>query len=286
MKPAIVTFFLAWSVESLGQQYYPLQVGNEWHYIVESWSSPPTTFMVRVFDDTTMPNGKTYSALTRPDLTGFRYVRVDSAGIHYFWEQEGRELLFYKSDASLYEVHQPDSVWFFSVGLLDVYSLMLFGDTTVVREFSFAPPYVLIELRVTLSDRYGPIRYLNQGEPPGTSYVEAFLIGAIIAGDTSGVLTSTVAQSDEVPERFLLQQNYPNPFNPSTTIRYELPRRVRVMLRIYNLLGEEVATVVDEEKEAGRYDAVWDAAGFASGVYLYRLQAAKFVQTKKMIILK
>lgn len=85
---------------------------------------------------------------------------------------------------------------------------------------------------------------------------------------------------------FKLHQNYPNPFNPSTTIRYELPRRVRVVLKVFNLLGQEIATVVDGEKEAGRHELIWSAGRFASGVYLYRLQAAENIFTKRLILLK
>ena len=94
-----------------------------------------------------------------------------------------------------------------------------------------------------------------------------------------------------VPKEFVLGQNFPNPFNPSTTIRYEVSAETRVILKIYNLLGQEVRTLVDAVKGSGRYETQWDgknAAGkeVASGVYLYRLQAGSFIQTKKMLFIK
>ncbi|RLD24218.1 MAG: hypothetical protein DRI70_08490 [Bacteroidetes bacterium] len=82
---------------------------------------------------------------------------------------------------------------------------------------------------------------------------------------------------------FKLYQNYPNPFNPVTTIPYSIPRNSLVQLKIYNLLGQEVATLVNEEKPTGNYQVEFDASNFPSGVYLYRLRAGDFVQTKKMI---
>jgi len=88
------------------------------------------------------------------------------------------------------------------------------------------------------------------------------------------------------PANYALYQNYPNPFNPTTTIELSLPKTAFVTLKIYNTLGEEVATLVSEKLPAGKHQRVWDASGSASGVYLYRLQAGEFVQTKKLILVR
>jgi hypothetical protein len=89
-----------------------------------------------------------------------------------------------------------------------------------------------------------------------------------------------------LPEEFSLTQNYPNPFNPSTTIRYELPHASRVSLKVYNMLGQQVATLVNETKDAGIHEVKFDNSNLTSGVYFYRLEAGDFVQTKKLAILK
>jgi len=91
-----------------------------------------------------------------------------------------------------------------------------------------------------------------------------------------------------VPEEYALDQNYPNPFNPETTIKYQLPEAGKVVLKIYNAIGQEIRTLVNEEKEAGYHDIRWDGMDnkgvrVSSGVYIYRLQVGDFVRVKKML---
>ncbi|MBE0569982.1 MAG: T9SS type A sorting domain-containing protein [Ignavibacteriaceae bacterium] len=91
---------------------------------------------------------------------------------------------------------------------------------------------------------------------------------------------------DFTPKEFVLYQNYPNPFNPSTVISYQLPLSSDVTLKVYDVLGNEVATLVNEEKQAGVYEVEFDGSSLASGMYLYKLQAGSFIETKKMILTK
>jgi photosystem II stability/assembly factor-like uncharacterized protein len=88
------------------------------------------------------------------------------------------------------------------------------------------------------------------------------------------------------PTSFSLEQNYPNPFNPSTTIKYSIPELSKVKITLFNLLSEEVTTIVNEEKNAGNYSVEFNASSLPSGVYFYQLQAGNFIETKKMILLK
>ena len=89
-----------------------------------------------------------------------------------------------------------------------------------------------------------------------------------------------------IPNNYSLAQNYPNPFNPTTTIKYSLQFSGRMTLKVYDILGKEVATLVNEEKPAGSYSVVFDAGKLASGIYFFRIQAGNFVATRKMILLK
>jgi hypothetical protein len=109
--------------------------------------------------------------------------------------------------------------------------------------------------------------------------------GGVWRRPLSEMVTSVNKLTDPMPVKFSLAQNYPNPFNPSTTISYSLPKTAFVSLRIFNTLGQEVATLVNEQKEAGYYQVRWNAV-VPSGIYFYQLQAGEFVETKKMILLK
>jgi photosystem II stability/assembly factor-like uncharacterized protein len=88
------------------------------------------------------------------------------------------------------------------------------------------------------------------------------------------------------PVTYSLEQNYPNPFNPSTNISFNLPRSSFVSLKVFDLLGREVASIISEEMQAGRYSHKWNAASLPSGVYFYRLQAGLFTETKKLVLLR
>lgn len=83
-----------------------------------------------------------------------------------------------------------------------------------------------------------------------------------------------------------LEQNYPNPFNPLTTVKYSVTGQLKVVLKIFDALGSEVTTLVNEEKPAGTYELTWNTANLSSGVYFYQLKAGNFVQTKKMLLMK
>jgi hypothetical protein len=148
----------------------------------------------------------------------------------------------------------------------------------------------------------GRVWELNQGSP-GIKEVDtvgviannsfSYTIGATsvyhIVLQTS--TTTNVVEKNTIPYKFALRQNYPNPFNPSTTIRYSLQTASTVTLKIYDLLGREVATLANGMQSAGEYIARFDGSRFASGVYFYRLVAVRpdgerFIDTEKMDLMK
>lgn len=124
--------------------------------------------------------------------------------------------------------------------------------------------------------------YLVIIEPQVTDKI---LVGFISTHDSLGDITK-VLRSDIAEQNFQLYQNFPNPFNPSTTISYQITDAADVSLKIYNTVGQEVATLVEEEKNPGYYSVNWNASDMPSGLYFYRLIEGKFLGTKKMLLMK
>ncbi len=162
----------------------------------------------------------------------------------------------------------------------------------------------LTQGNITFPDSSGDVRMLMTSTPfsltPGSSQVVAF---GIVLGDglaelhthadtmetifNNQVVTSIDEKptSNVIPKEYNLHQNYPNPFNPSTVIVYSIPKSGFVSLKVCDILGRVVATLVDEIKPAGTYRVTWDAGEMPSGVYFYRLVAGNFTETKKLLLL-
>ena len=101
-----------------------------------------------------------------------------------------------------------------------------------------------------------------------------------------GIVTGVRTPNPSIPAFYILKQNYPNPFNPSTVIRYQIAEKSNVSLKVFDLLGREVATLVNEVKSAGSYTATFNATNLSSGVFFYRLQTGSFTDTKRLVLLK
>jgi hypothetical protein len=113
---------------------------------------------------------------------------------------------------------------------------------------------------------------------------QGYLVAAEISGIQYGQFVGVPAEIPTLPSEFALEQNYPNPFNPSTQIQFALPEASHVKLEIYNTLGEQIATLVDEPRQASYYSEQFNATGLASGLYFYRLKVDGRSLTKKMVL--
>ena len=139
-------------------------------------------------------------------------------------------------------------------------------------EWTYLPPYPVTK------DSLAVGRHSVVGEVNGYGF-----------SDTLWVTVNTinaVREEPSVPQGYALENNYPDPFNPSTTIGYRLPVRSHIVILIYDVLGREVATLVNEQQNAGNYSISFNADGLPSGTYFYRMQAGTFTETKKLMVIK
>ena len=137
----------------------------------------------------------------------------------------------------------------------------------------------------------GTYFYVSRFQLKAQDYVYGGFDGGFWDGEAnvSGVLVvslPTDAAVADIPKEFGLQQNYPNPFNPVTSIQYQVPESAHVSIRVYNVLGQRVATLVNEVRDAGYHSVQFDGSRLASGIYIYRMDAGEFVQTYKLILAK
>jgi hypothetical protein len=184
-------------------------------------------------------------------------------------------------------IQQRDSIYWLDITIASAQPL---GWKTSDRD-KYPQPYTgsHFEDDAVWGDLPYPIFWNELRYPLGHPYeFESADLAFVITGDTTG---TGIGDPGTTPGNFKLGQNYPNPFNPTTTIRYEVPERVRVTMAIYNVAGERVRVLVNEQKPQGRHFTTWNGrndAGesVASGVYFYRMQAGSFVQAKKLVFLK
>jgi len=135
-----------------------------------------------------------------------------------------------------------------------------------------------ISIMMSATDNSLYITTLDQGVFKSTNFGDGWF--------NVGLVTSINNESKLFPDEYKLEQNYPNPFNPTTVISYQILQQGFVTLRIFDLLGKEVATLVNEEKPAGVYEVSFNAADLASGVYIYRMKVNDFIESKKMLLLR
>lgn len=132
--------------------------------------------------------------------------------------------------------------------------------------------------------------YEHTFNSPGSNPYHCAIHGGTGGTGMSGVITvqsaSGITDNKSVVEEFKLFQNYPNPFNPTTNISWQAPIGGRQILKVYDILGNEVAKLIDEFRAAGEYNLNFDASALTSGVYFYRLQVGQYISTRKMLILK
>jgi hypothetical protein len=280
--------------------YYPLAVGNKWvyYYLFVDWNSTgyQDIYLREIQSLEVKPNGKEYFKIRE------RYVQMGFESIVY------ERIDSVEGKVYRYNEYCPNSEEFIEDLVMDV------GDSTYAARFGYCiehPPtellseqyfnnwnnwgiegkrrnYPYVELVTAdyfLSTEIG-LDYFRLDDDNGWKEfsIKGMVKNGVVYGDTT--LTDVGDENNSIPTVYRLEQNYPNPFNPTTKIRWQSPSAGYQTLKVYDVLGNEVITLVDEFRNAGTYEIDFDASKLSSGVYFYQLKSGDFISTKKLILLK
>jgi hypothetical protein len=254
---------------------YPLHVGNRWN-----WGG----FEQKILADTLMPNGKTYAHLHDPGTfhTQYPYQRYEDNRV-YVHEFRG------KQDQLVYDFTRSAGDTIATIALpTDTTDIMLtwvaetelFGRTR--RQWGFRADVRHIideELYQVITDSIGVTR--EEG-----MWFSADLLGAAINGVTYGTIADVSGPTHSLQADVRMFDIHPNPFNPTATIRYQLPVQTHVTLKAFDLLGRDVATILDGVEEPGFKSVRWTAGGLSSGVYFVKLEAGGIVNIRKVVLMR
>ena len=273
--------------------YFPIAIGNKWyynyvHYVSYPGGSTTTSKMQSIWevaDTTRMKNGLKYFLVKlfekRNDntykLADTILINVNKNKVNIVGPFEPSNFSMSFADFSRFNVYEVNKIFNKQLHSFSVYDDLFPEKFHAVTDSIGVTSYNCVSLT---KGGYG-----------------MYLAGCILAGKKYGEVLDNylvdITNKDIIPSQFSLSQNYPNPFNPETTIEYTIPANVKgetakVTLKVYDLLGREVATLVDEFKNAGTYSSTFNTlrSSITSGVYFYRLQAGSYSQTKKLILMK
>ena len=263
---------------------FPLQIGNTWYFVYESdlynQPNPKILTILKVTKDSLMDDGNGYAVIDKYDST-YENKWEKSQGTYRLLRVEGGKVFEYPNKL-LFDCNWTE---------LDVRSGGL---------FSFHSKYV------PLFGKFNMTYYLMTFTEEWRSYMDGIgfyelyilhwhdylrssrtLVGCLLNGKKYGnTITDIKNALEELPKEFSLLQNYPNPFNPKTLIKYQLPKSGIVKLKVYDLLGREIETLIDQFMNAGEYVVEFNGSNLSSGVYLYQMIYGDQTITKKLILIK
>ena len=274
---------LLFSGNQNSKSFFPLSIGNTWITRDVSSQPNPSFFKHQVIDTIRISNKLYYEV----DLYGSHYYREDSLGQFYEYVDSTEQIImdFNMSVGDSIPISRFDGEYNGYTVCIEKKEVTTFIGTNdqQITFFLDWDSQIIDEEQTFVLQRGVGLSFFKVAFH-FSEYLVGAIIDGVVYGDTNVV--SVEKAEDETPRHFSLSQNYPNPFNPSTTIRFDLPKATFVTLKIYNLLGEELETLVQEYRLAGFHKIRWTAERLSNGHYFYRLQAGEFVDTKKFILIK
>jgi hypothetical protein len=256
-------------------RYFPSAVGNRWRWYSVSHGN---TYDTEITRDSAAQDGGRY--LFFNGSSDAKYL-VDTS--RQVWQIIGHTpVLWYRLDAvpgDTFEVLM--SGYAYRVGVDSAFE-SAFGEPASARTYAWSYSTAYVNYAV---------QWLVYGVGFARTYsslygIDDHVTGYVIDGVPFGTLSGVDLPRSNMPTEFALHQNYPNPFNPTTTIAYALPRQSFVTLKVFDVLGEEVATLVEEMEEPGYKSVTFNGSKAPSGIYFYRLQAGSHAAVKKLILLR
>jgi hypothetical protein len=260
------------------QHLFPLHVGDKWSY----WVYPNSYPEYSIVSDTVMSNGKRYFEMLE-NHSFIEFYRQEGDSVFLFDTILKKEYLEFDFSASVgdtisniqrFSERDKQVITLISKGINEIFNVKRSSYTFWLQY----PGLTDGSYSITITDSLGITYFAGEG---GAQY----LGGAIINNIQFGNLVDVKIPA-EIPSNFYLSQNYPNPFNPTTSIKFSIPRYSFVSLNVYDILGREIASLVNEEKSPGVYIVKFDGSTLTSGIYFYQLKAGNYTETKKFILIK
>jgi hypothetical protein len=283
------------SLDTVSTKFLPMKVGNiwvyEWYYFHPPFPTDSGATKVVMLRDTTANGHKYYYFRGVPDAGPLsiyvqQWIRFDSTtgnilGLapQYNCSYHPGEILIDSLASRKYDTAKACS---YPLRICkDTGSINICAIQTAKKDFYTDPLSCSCLYYAKNLGIYGS----SNGELQSRGYsLKGCVINGIVYGDTN--FTAIHSSQSEVPVSYQLFQNYPNPFNPSTKIKYTIAKSGDVMLKIFDVLGKEVNTLVSKKQRPGTYEADWDGTYYTSGVYFYKLTSGDFSETKSMVLLK
>ena len=278
------------ALDTITCKYFPLTVGNVYKYFYGTSYGNSYTYKIRIAKDSIIDNKRyfmfspgffgTNSPVRFDSLTGNIYLRSASGYCSY----SPSEILHDSLKANLNDSTTVcNSIYRHRCNLIGYWNII--GNNVLIKRFkrNEYPPEDYEEYMYAMGFGIVGVNYKVGQDYASHSLIGCYING-VLYGDTTLIGINQIGI--EVPSSFSLSQNYPNPFNPSTKIKFDIKQSSNTKLIVYNILGKEIATLVNEKLSAGSYEVDWDASDHPSGVYFYKLITENFVDVKKMILVK
>jgi len=279
-------------IDTTSLRYFPLENGNLWEYEVYTWSefgSPRTSYKLKTVIGDTLLLNKRYSIVAEKVNSEYihpEYFRIDSSTsiIYKCFILGGEDFDYYRLNCTYGDTalqYRAAESKYFPYRCGGVYDDIYLNQETTTKTFSYQQG--LEGYQYDISYGLGIILMQESDMANGTRWK---LIYAKINGEEFGTSTNIGKENQKFSAEFKLKQNYPNPFNSLTNIIFFLPSNDKVVIEVYNTLGQKVETLINKQLNKGNHVVRFNSKNLPSGIYIYRMKAGTFQDYKKMVLVK